>query len=171
MSVARMAARLLQREAVDMRQLKTLTLTGDRIDQCYPLWRLEHPDLTHHRWQDFASTHLTPGGPRQNGCLIVEDDQGAIHGLLIYRIGEDVRQGSVLEVDRVIIYGLFPSARQYFARALLAGIEHTALQHACASIRVTIDDEEGEGSWLESLLEDSGHRRTSLQYRKTLDQE
>lgn len=152
-----------------MRQLKTLTLTGDRIDQCFPLWRLELPDLSHDRWQDFASAHLTQGGQPQGGCLIVEDNRNAIHGLLIYRITEDVRHGPVLEADRVVIYDLFPTARQDVARALLAGIEHKALEHACTSIRTTVTDEKGDGSWLETLLESRGHRRRSLQYRKVLE--
>ncbi len=154
-----------------MRQLRVHPLTEKRIPQCFPLCRLEIPELSQDHWEAYARDHLSGAASPSPGILLAEDDRSCILGLLVHGIDHDIHYGRVLQAKWMIVQDYFPTARQEVALALLSALEDLAEANACGSIQTTLPASTGrsETRWLKTVLQTRGHRQDSFRFCKTLD--
>ena len=138
----------------------------------FPLVRLVEPALGLDEWRSFvaeikAARHL--GGPMRGGVIVV-DKLDYVHGLFCYEAAPDLRSGSVLEVDRLIVVDNILDTGA--AESLLSALETVAHTLFCEKIRISLPE-----AWLAApqsanaisrLLTQAGYVHDAIAMVKTL---
>jgi len=137
-----------------MRRLNVGPLRAERINACYPLWRLEFPGLDLEAWRCFAQGHLASSESLERGILVAEDERDCVLGVLIYEIGQSLDHERQFSVLSMTAHDFFPSARREVAAALLEGAEQLARAGSCRALRTTLPLSEAGSTkhWLADLL-------------------
>lgn len=82
-------------------------LTPDQIDEAYVLARLAYRDLTLEDWRRRATATL---GSHVQGMLAARNPAGRLRGLMLYSIGPSIAAGPVLNIERLIAFGVLDPA-------------------------------------------------------------
>jgi hypothetical protein len=119
-------------------------LSGDQIDQAYPLVRELKENLTLEAWRDYAQAYLGPATiDKGHRGIIVAEFRDCIRGLLCYDVLTDLGDSTTLAVRDVVVLGL--PAGQPVARSLLQHMFAIAGAHRCGAIRIDLSE---AMSWL-----------------------
>jgi hypothetical protein len=157
------------RAGIAVRDIKTIPLTSERVQQAYPVIQTVMPDLTLGCWSGFASEYLEPDQQvrQPHGILAAENEGGLIIGLAAYRRGADLRQGAVLIAEHLIAVDLL--ACQPIILSLTEKLEEIAAGCGCSAIQLVLTEKWDEDSWLVRMLLDRGHKVQSLSLYKTIN--
>jgi len=133
-------------------KVKIRPLDQAQVTAAYPLARLLVPNLDLETWRRFVAQIAAASPAEERGILIAVGEGGYLCGLVVYRIGHDLRHGRVLNADHVI--GIDIVDRGSVAGALLAALEELSESLGCEAVQTGIDapQESLEAVWL-----DAGH--------------
>ena len=139
----------------------------------FPLVRLVEPALSLDEWRSFVAeikASRRRDGPMRGGVIVV-DRMDYIHGLFCYEAEPDLRSGTVLEVDRLIVVDNILDTGA--AETVLAALETVAHTLFCGKIRVSLPE-----AWLSAprsanaisrLLEQAGYANEAIAMAKSLN--
>ncbi len=135
--------------AVEIRRLERT-----QIAQAFPMVRELLRDLTPEAWQAFAAKVMDDSDARagRTGVIVAESEDGHFRGLFVFRVEDDLDQGTTLVVQHFITPGL---GRRTVAEALYSEIREITQRLACDAIRVEVPP---ETSWELSFFQGQGHR-------------
>lgn len=159
---------MLNKGAVAVRDIKTLPLTSERVQQAFPVIQTVMPELTLGCWSGFANEYLEPEQQirQPHGILAAENESGLIVGLAAYRRGADLRQGTVLVAEHLIAVDLLVC--QPIILRLTEKLEQIAADCGCSAIQLVLTEKWDEDSWLVRMLLDRGHKVQSLSLCKPI---
>ncbi len=151
-------------------------LTPERIDEAFPVIAVLDPGITPAEWADYAATLLAPSDPRHgNGILTVQDPQGRIIGISVYRIRPDLRRGRILDIENFAVVNLIKP--QHAASALLKALEDLARERECECLSISLLNPKSRrtlrepGSRPSDLFRGAGFRADLARLRKCLDED
>jgi hypothetical protein len=135
--------------AVEIRRLERA-----QIAQAYPMVRELLRDLTPEAWQAFAAKIMDHSDAEagRTGVIVAESDDGHIRGLFVFRVEDDLDQGTTLVVQHFITPGL---GRRTVAEALYSEIREITQRFTCDAIHVEVPP---ETSWELNFFQSQGHR-------------
>jgi hypothetical protein len=153
-----------------VRDIKTIPLISERVQQAFPVIQTVMPDLTLGRWSEFASEYLEPDRQvrQPHGIIAAENESGLIIGLAAYRRGADLRQGVVLIAEHLIAVDLLVC--QPIILRLTEALEQIAADIGCSAIQLVLTEKWDEDSWLVRMLLDRGYHALSLALYKSVGQ-
>ena len=106
-------------------------LAPAEADCAYPLIRSAAPEVGARGWRDYVQRRTAAGG-----LLGLQSDDGALSGLLSYRISERLRGGAVLAIDDFVTFELSSAAPGRLA--LLAAAERLARELGCVGLELRL---------------------------------
>jgi hypothetical protein len=150
-----------------MRDIKTIPLTSERVQQAFPVIQTVMPDLTLDCWSGFANEYLEPDRQvrQPHGIIAAENESGLIIGLAAYRRGADLRQGAVLIAEHLIAVDLL--ACQPIILRLTEALEQIAADSNCSAIQLVLTEKWDDDSWLVRMLLDRDYHVLSLSLCKS----
>ena len=154
-----------------MRQLTVKLLSGDRIDQAYPLVQAALPQVGLEQWRAFARAQIA-GNPETSGIQSVLTEQDYVAGLSVYRVDNDLCHGPTLTADHFMALDLF--SRTAVIHALADFLEDLARRHGCGAVHTHVaeraDRWDGPTDCMASVLCERGHVVKSLRLCKLVEQ-
>lgn len=154
-----------------MRQLTVLSLSGNRIDQAFPLVQSAWPHVGLEQWRRFAQDRIAVP-PHVSGIQSVVTEQDYIAGLSVYRVDKDLCHGPTLISDQFMALDLFNRAA--IVDALADFLEGLAREQGCGAIHTYIQERakqwDGPKDCMVSILRARGHEIRSLQLCKALSE-
>ncbi len=152
-----------------MRQLTVTSLSGNRIDQAFPLVQAAWPHVVLEQWRRFAQDRIA-APPKTSGIQSVITEQDYIAGLSVYRVDKDLCHGPTLISDQFMALDLFNRAD--IIHALADFLEDLGREQGCGAIHTYIQERaeqwDGPEDCMVSILRARGHRIESLQLCKAL---
>lgn len=153
-----------------MRHLTLKLLSGERIDQAYPLVQAALPQVSLEKWRDFARRKIAGNGAT-SGIQSVLTEQDYVAGLSVYRVEEDLCHGSTLIADHFMALDLF--SRGAVIHALADFLEDLARRHGCGAVHTHIAERanrwNGPSDCMASILCERGHVVKSLRLCKLVE--
>jgi hypothetical protein len=115
-------------------------LVPERVDDAFPIARAAVPGLTLERWRVFTGDAVTVGDRASPpGIMVVENERGYIQGLCTYRLQHDMRHGTILAVDDLVVLDLVDNGA--VAAALVDAVEARARAVGCDAIRLHLAED------------------------------
>jgi GNAT superfamily N-acetyltransferase len=115
-------------------------LAPERADEAFPIARAAVPGLTLERWRVFTGDAVTVGDRASApGIMVVENERGYIQGLCTYRLQHDMRHGTILAVDDLVVLDLVDNGA--VAAALVDALEAWARAVGCSAIRLHVAED------------------------------
>ncbi len=154
---------------IAVRNLKTRSLTPERVAQAFPLIQTALAKVTLEEWSNFATPLLaSPAGQATGGVVTVNSEQDIIVGLCCYRVEKNLRHGAVLMADPFLALDLLDL--KAVAYALADAIESLAREWRCTAIHTSLPATgvKGAENWLVRNLRSRGHQVESLRMCKLL---
>lgn len=122
------------------RRFTVKPLPAGRIDAVFPLVRAAMPGLTLAQWRQFAADAATPTESAiAPGVLIVENERGYIQGFCTFRLQRDLRHGTVVAVDDLVVLDLVNG--EAAAVALVHALEERARQLGCGAVQLHLEED------------------------------
>ena len=147
-----------------MRQLTVTSLSGNRIDQAFPLVQSAWPHVGLEQWRQFARDRIA-GSPSISGIQSVVTEQNYIAGLCVYRVERHLCHGPTVVVDQFMALDLFNRAA--IVNAMVDFLEGLAREQNCGALHTHIQEHtkqwDGPEDCMVSILRARGHEITSLQ--------
>jgi hypothetical protein len=133
-------------------------LTGDRVEQAYPLARdaIGHPTLE--RWADYATTVLDDDKGAVGAGFMVAERNGYIRGMFSYRILPSLTHGRILMLQDFAVLEMAGSGS--VVEALLAAGRDLAQAHGCRAIHTQLPE---HAKWALDCFTQSGHHVENLE--------
>lgn len=103
-----------------------------RFDAAYPLIRTVAPEVSAEQWSDYACK-----ARRRGGLLGLVGSDGALFGLVTYRVEESLRRGRFLLIEDFVTFELNRAAPG--RHALCNAAEVLAREQGCTAIEVRLD--------------------------------
>jgi hypothetical protein len=112
-------------------------LVPGRVDDAFPIARAAVPSLTLERWRAFAGDSVAVADrAAPPGIMVVENERGYIQGLCTYRLQHDMRHGTILTVDDLVVLDLVDDG--VVVAALVDALEARARAFGCSAIRLHV---------------------------------
>ena len=146
-----------------MRSLTIVPLTGERIDQAYPLIQMVRPRLSVAGWQAYARERLAQPNA---GITLLVDDGGLIVGLFSWTVESHPDHGATLDAEDFVALHIVGTSR--IADALADALEDTARRHGCQAVHTNVHCAAAGAQGLMDRLSGLGHRMESFRLCKHL---
>lgn len=154
-----------------VRSFTVQPLTAEMALQAYPLIQFARGDLSLEDWTDFVRAYTCQpieAGTFEDagrGLIALMNALGYLQGLFSYHVREELAEGSVLEVENVVVMDLFKPIAA--AEALRRFMHELASRHRCNSLRVVVGQQD---AWLRSYFNNLGFHMNKVHYSHPVSQ-
>jgi hypothetical protein len=146
------------------RSFTSFALTRDDIGAVYPLVHTTVPEVDLARWQSFARRLVDQEAPASGGAVGLRNAAGYVCGLFAFRVGRDLRHGSVLAIDLFIALDLV--SEDEATQALLHAAEAKARELKCLATHIRVDATQKS---IAERIAATGHHREGTLFCKRLE--
>jgi hypothetical protein len=146
------------------RSFTSFDLTRNDIGAVYPLVHTTVPEVDLGMWQRFAHQLVDKEAPASGGAVGLRNAAGYICGLFVFRVGRDLRRGSVLAIDLFIALDLV--SEDEATQALLHAAEAKARELKCTATHIWVDATQKS---IADQIGATGHHREGALFRKRLE--